>query len=62
MINAIQENLLAYYTHGGEGQASGGDAYNGLNDKDRFSNAVIDERPTRDPDVFGPKQPRAAAP
>ncbi len=46
MINEIHGNLLVKCTGGG--RAVGGDGFNELNDGDRFYNAVIDERPTRD--------------
>jgi hypothetical protein len=55
MIGEIHQNLLKLYTKSGGG---GGD----LHDADRFYNAVVDERPTRDPDVFGPSPPRATPP
>jgi hypothetical protein len=57
MIGEIHQNLLTLYTKGG-GRPAGGD----LNDVDRFYNAVVDERPTRDPDVFGPNPSHAAPP
>ena len=52
MIGEVYQNLSRMYTGGG-GRPAGGD----LNDLDRFHNAVVDERPTRDPDVFGPNTP-----
>ncbi len=64
MIGEIQANLLAKYTTGsGGGRAvASGDAYSDLNDKDCFYNAVVDERPTRDPDLFNRNPPHAATP
>ncbi|CAF1005164.1 unnamed protein product [Adineta ricciae] len=52
-INEIHDNLLGKYMNsggagGGGGRGMGGDAFNDFNDGDRFFNAVIDERPTRD--------------
>jgi hypothetical protein len=55
MISEVNENLLASYTNRG-------DAYSDKNNVDRFHNAVIDERPTRDPDLFNQNPPHAAIP
>ncbi len=64
MISEVNENLLASYTNrgGGVGRAAGGDAYSDKNSGDRFHNAVVDERPTRDPDLFNQNPPHAAIP
>jgi hypothetical protein len=66
MISEVNENLLASYTNRGDGgnggRAAGGDAYSDKNNVDRFHNAVIDERPTRDPDLFNQNPPHAAIP
>ncbi|CAF0911926.1 unnamed protein product [Adineta steineri] len=46
MTGEIHDNLLGKYL--GSGRAVNSDAFNDMNDGDRFYNAVIDERPTRD--------------
>ncbi len=52
MIGGVYQNLSTMFSKGG-GRPADGDLY----DPDRFHNAVVDERPTRDPDVFGPNTP-----